>query len=97
MEKSFNFNRPVFFPTLSRKAEKGRWQESIGLTDWSTRVHSHEDKKVDIHWKDYAEIIFLKGHEDIEYELIETDREVIIRYYWKDFDKTLLEDDEDEC
>ena len=96
MAEMYDFQRPVFFPALSRKLDNGRYKESIGLADWSTRIHSTKEDKVDKYWKDYVEIIFVKGNEDIRYEIIESERDVIVRYYWKDFDKKSLEDDEDE-
>ncbi len=91
MTEKLNLTRPIMLPELVRKNGKGGSKHSIGLADWSTRIHSTVDKKGN-KYNEYVEVIFLKGCESVKYEIIETEREVVLRYYWNDFDKKDLAD-----
>ena len=77
------FERTVEFPSLSKKLAKGRIAKSIGLDDWSTKIQSRVEGE--IKFNNYVEICLIKGSEDVDYEIIERERDIIIRYKWKDY------------
>lgn len=88
--KISDLERLVKFPALSR-IEGNRLSCSIGLSDWSTNIRSSiEEEKMQLNH--FVQIQLLKGHEDIKYEVVETEREILIRYHWKEYDPK--EDDE---
>lgn len=80
----FNFDKDINFPSLKRIQNK-KLKESIGLSAWSTRIYSEVQN--DIQLNKGVEMILCKGCESIKYELIETERDIIIRYKWNDFDE----------
>lgn len=78
-----DFIRPVYFPSLSKIVDK-RIRESIGLSDWSTRIYSENENEIQMNKA--VEMVLIKGCESINYEIIETERDIIIRYKWNDYE-----------
>jgi len=92
MIKNLDFIRPITLPQLSRKIDEHHVEHSIGLADWSKHIHSVVGEKGE-QFNDYVEVIFVKGTGGVKYEIIESEREVTLRYYWDDFDKRELVQD----
>lgn len=78
------------FPELSKKISKGRKVFRVGLSDWRTKIVKEVDKDKKEHNK-YVEITFLKYCEDVTYKIINTENELVVKYYWDDFDKSDLD------
>ena len=86
------WKKPGETPSLYRKLKNGNWQIVAGLTPFSVQVRSekHEDARLN----HFVEVKYIKCPGDVVYEVLENKSEIIVRYYWKDYDPT--EDDQED-